>query len=126
MNDHPVVVRVASVLRDVRQLPDGCVGRAYGREVTVEHAPGIAVDWIVLRSPICAAIELDLDDAIERQARLAFASIVLVDGVYWLRVSVPSDSAELVDPGWMLGLVVEAAASLAPIARAGTRDRTSG
>jgi hypothetical protein len=114
MSDHPVVRRLASVLRDLRELPDGCAGRAHDREVRVEHTRGIAVDWIVLRSPICAAIELDARKVVERHARLAFATIVLADGLYWLRVSVPSDSAELADPTRLIGLLVEAAGSLAP------------
>lgn len=105
------IARLAG-LDGVRALPDGISGLARGREVRIEQAPGLRVPWIVLRTPICD--ELDPASVLERNARLAFATIVLARGVYWLRVALPADSDELADPARMVALLVDAAASLQP------------
>lgn len=108
-----IVAELAKGLRNVRKLSDGFTGRtAQGRELQVVCARGLAVDWIVLRTPICEAYELDLAQVAERNARLAFATIVLADNTYWLRVALPCDSVELADPERLIALVINAAGSL--------------
>ena len=106
---------LVSMLHAVRVLPGGVSGLAAdGREVRIEHAVGVEVDWIVLRAEICVAADLDPELVLERNARLAFATIVLANGVYWLRMAIPLDSAELCDPRRTVALVTDGARSLAP------------
>jgi len=105
------VARVAGLVA-LRELPDGVSVLVRGREVRIERAFGLTVPWIVLRTPICD--ELDPASVLERNARLAFATIVLAGGVYWLRVALPGDSAELADPARAIALLVDAAVSLVP------------
>jgi hypothetical protein len=111
-----VVGELSCVLDRVRALPDGGVsGRLVGgREVRIERVRGAAVEWIVLRTPICNANEMDVELVLERNARLALATIVLAGGVYWLRIALPVDSAELANPRRAVALVVDGAESLAP------------
>ncbi len=110
-----IVAELAGELGAVRWLPGGVSGLAEdGREVRIEHTRGVTVEWIVLRAEICAGYEMDSELVLERNARLAFAAIVLANGVYWLRVALPLDSAELADPRRALALVTEGAGSLAP------------
>jgi hypothetical protein len=85
-----------------------------GRDVRIEQVPGLAVVWIVLRMRICSGFDMDPELVLERNARLAFASIALSEGSYWLRVALPSDSAALADPQQVIALVVDAARSLVP------------
>jgi len=106
---------LARVLRAIRPLASGVSGLTTdGREVRVEHARGAVVEWIVLRAIICMASEMDPELVLERNARLAFATIVLANGFYWLRVALPVDSAELANPRDVIALVADGAASLAP------------
>jgi hypothetical protein len=112
VRDH-VFGELARGLTRVRALPDGGVsGLAGGREVRIERVRGAAVDWIVVRAEICNADEMDVELVLERNARLAFATIVLAAGVYWLRFAAPIDSAELSHRA--IALVAEGAQSLAP------------
>ncbi len=85
-----------------------------GIEVLVEHSRGATVDWLVLRTPICAQKEMDPELVLERNARLAFAAMVLSNGTYWLRVAVPFDSGELADLARLVALLIDGARSLWP------------
>lgn len=85
-----------------------------GRPVFVEQVHGSSGDWIVMRAKICAAHEMDPALVLERNGRLAFAVMVLVKGVYWLRVAIPIDSGELNDPTQLVDFLVDAARSLSP------------
>ncbi len=85
-----------------------------GHEVVVEHRMGTDMDWVVLRSPICAQGEMDPAQVLERSGRMAFATLVLVRGIYWLRVALPCDSVELRDLAKLVGLLTEGARSLWP------------
>ncbi len=94
---------------------DGLVGvTAEGHEVRIEYTRGIAATWVVLCAPICRRDQIDPELALERNARLALATIAIADGVYWLRVAVPLDSAELSDPRQLFALLIDAARSLDP------------
>ncbi len=87
---------------------------AEGQPLMIEHAPGSAVDWLVIRVPVCKQGEMDPVLVLERNGTLAFATLLLMKGAYWLRVAVPFDSVELGDPIKLLTLCIDAARSLAP------------
>ncbi len=85
-----------------------------GHHVLVEHTHGSAVDWLVMRTRICAQNEMDPELVLERNGTLAFAVMVLMKGTYWLRVAIPFDSMELANPKQLVSFLVEGARSLAP------------
>lgn len=85
-----------------------------GFPLLVEHAPGTAVEWLVVRAPVCKQSEMDPELVLERNGTLAFATLLLMQGAYWLRVAVPFDSAELRDPSLLVAQCIDAARSLAP------------
>jgi hypothetical protein len=109
-----VFAELARVVRDLRTLPDGISGQLNGRPVQAQRIAGATVEWVVLRTAVCAAAELDLALVLERNARLAFAALALSNGVYWVRIALPGDSAELADPARVIAMLVEAAESLVP------------
>jgi hypothetical protein len=85
-----------------------------GYPLLVERAPGNVVEWLVVRVPVCKQSEMDAELVLERNGTLAFATLLLMQGAYWLRVAVPFDSAELADPPRLVALCVDAARSLNP------------
>lgn len=105
---------LARVLLDVRTLPDGILGRLNGRPVQAQRIAGATVEWVVLRCAVCAEVDLALPLVLERNARLAFAALALANGVYWVRIALPCDSAELADPARAIAMLVEAAETLVP------------
>jgi len=88
---------------------------AGGPDVVVERARGSAAEWVVIRTRICAESDMEPSLVLERNGRLAFAVMVLLQGSYWLRVSIPLDSTELDDPQQLVALLIDAAGSLSPI-----------
>jgi hypothetical protein len=103
------------VLRVTAERPRGFAGAtAEGYPLLVEHAAGNTVEWLVVRVPICKQDEMDPQLVLERNGTLAFATLLLMQGAYWLRVAVPFDSAELSDPPRLITLCVDAAKSLSP------------
>jgi hypothetical protein len=87
---------------------------AEGYPLLVEHAPGHRVDWVVVRVPVCKQAEMDPELVLERNGTLAFATLLLMQGAYWLRVAVPFDSSELDNPAELVSLCIDAARSLNP------------
>lgn len=85
-----------------------------GYPFLVEHAPGSAVPWLVVRVPVCKQNEMDPVLVLERNGMLAFATLLLMQGAYWLRVAVPFDSGELGSPIDLVDLCIDAARSLNP------------
>ncbi len=110
-----IEAELAAVLTISHRPPHGIIGTTSdGCEVRVERARGIAGEWFVVCAPICRRDELDPELVLERNARLAFATIAATENTYWLRVAVPLDSAEGTPVGRLVSLLVEAARSLAP------------
>ncbi len=106
---------LTSVLQVEAEEPGGFVGRTSGGEqVVVEFSRGLAIEWLVLRTPICAQGEMDSELVLERNGQLAFSVIVLVNGLYWLRLAMPFDSVELRDVKVLVALLVQAARSVWP------------
>ncbi len=103
------------VLRITAERPRGfAAATPDGYPLLVEHAAGNTVEWLVVRVPICKQDEMDPQLVLERNGTLAFATLLLMQGAYWLRVAVPFDSAELGDPPRLITLCVDAAKSLSP------------
>ncbi len=74
------------------------------------------VEWLVLRTPICAQQDMDPELVLERNGRLAFAVMLLSQGTYWLRVAVavPAPAELCCDPARLVVQLVEGARSLWP------------
>jgi hypothetical protein len=85
-----------------------------GYPFLVEQAAGSAVPWLVVRVPVCKQTEMDPVLVLERNGTLAFATLLLMQGAYWLRVAVPFDSAELGSSLDLVNLCIDAAKSLNP------------
>jgi hypothetical protein len=85
-----------------------------GYPLLIEHAPGHTIEWLVVRVPVCKQGEMDPELVLERNGTLAFATLLLMQGAYWLRVAVPFDSVELADPARLVAMCVDAARSLNP------------
>jgi hypothetical protein len=103
------------VLTVTSERPSGFAATtSEGYPLLIEHAPGSAVPWLVVRVPVCKQTEMDAELVLERNGTLAFATLLLMQGAYWLRVAVPFDSVELSDPPRLVALCVDAARSLNP------------
>jgi hypothetical protein len=104
-----------AVLTVTGERPSGFAATTQdGYPLLVEHAAGSAVQWLVVRVPVCKQSEMDAELVLERNGTLAFATLLLMQGAYWLRVAVPFDSCELSDPPRLVALCVDAARSLNP------------
>ncbi len=93
-----------------------------GRQVIVDLRSGTDVEWVVLRTPICAQEDLDPVLVLERNSQMAFVAMVLMQGMYWLRHAVPFDSLDVRQPGALVALLVDAAHALGPHYTAATPD----
>ncbi len=92
----------------------GLVGGASGARVWIDLVPGARTHWLVMRTVICGLPEMDPCLSLERNGLLAHAAIVLCDEEYRLRVAIPTDSVEAIDPATLLLQLLTAAQSLRP------------
>jgi hypothetical protein len=51
---------------------------ADGYPLLIEHAPGNAIEWLVVRVPVCKQGEMDPERVLERNGTLAFATLLLM------------------------------------------------
>jgi hypothetical protein len=86
-----------------------------GQRLSARVGRGREIDWLVVSATVCRVHEMDALQALERGAQLAFATFVVWDDEFWLRVEIPLDSREVGDVGEAARLCLAAARSLSPV-----------